>query len=109
MVFGGELGMEFVKVASAADLKPNEMKAVNANGKPVLLANLEGNYYAIGNKCMHMGCTLTNGKLKGEIVECPCHGSQYDVKTGAVVRGPALKPEPKYEVKVENGQVMVNA
>ena len=101
--------MEFVKVASVADLKPSEMKAVNANGKPILLANLEGSFYAIGNICMHMACTLTNGKLKGEIVECPCHGSQYNVKTGAVVRGPALKPEPKYEAKVENGEVMVSA
>ncbi len=84
------------------------MKAVNAGGKLILLANLEGTYYAIGNRCMHMACTLTNGKLKGDIVECPCHGSQYNVKTGAVVRGPALKPEPKYGVKTENGQILIN-
>ena len=101
--------MEHVTVASVEDLKPGQMKAVNANGKPILLANLEGKYYAIGNKCMHMGCTLTNGKLVGENVECPCHGSTYNVKTGAVVRGPALKPELKYYVEVENGQVMISA
>jgi 3-phenylpropionate/trans-cinnamate dioxygenase ferredoxin subunit len=51
---------------------------------------------------------LSNGKLNGNIVECPCHGSNFDVKTGKVVRGPAIQPEPKYEVKIENGQVMVN-
>lgn len=101
--------MAFINVATAADLKPNQMKAVNADGKPILLANIDGTYYALGNICTHMACTLTNGKLKGEVVECPCHGSQYNVKTGAVVRGPALKPEPKYEVKVENGQIMVSA
>jgi nitrite reductase/ring-hydroxylating ferredoxin subunit len=100
--------MAFTSVASTVDFQPNQMKAVKAGGKSVLLANIDGAYYAIGNICMHMQCTLTNGKLKGEIVECPCHGSQYNVKTGAVVRGPALKPEPKYDVKTENGQILVS-
>jgi nitrite reductase/ring-hydroxylating ferredoxin subunit len=102
-------GMTFVNVASAADLKPNQMKAVNANGKPILLMNLEGTYYAIGNKCTHMQCTLTNGQLKGEVVQCSCHGSKFNVKTGKVVGGPAALSEPKYEVKVEDGKVLINA
>jgi 3-phenylpropionate/trans-cinnamate dioxygenase ferredoxin subunit len=101
--------MTFVNVASIADLKPNKMKAVNANGKPILLVNLESTYYAIGNKCTHMQCTLTNGELKGEVVQCSCHGSRFNVKTGKVVGGPAAIDEPKYEVKVENGQIMVMA
>ena len=100
--------MSFVNVAPA-DLKPNQMKPVNANGKPILLVNLEGKYYAIGNKCTHMQCTLTNGELKGEIVQCECHGSKFNVKTGKVVGGPAFVPEPKYEVKIENGQVLIKA
>ncbi len=100
--------MTLVTVASASDLKPDEMKAVNVNGKPVLLANLNGTYYAIGNICTHMGCPLSKGTLKGENVECICHGSVFDLKTGKVVRGPAEKPEPKYEVKVENGKVLIN-
>jgi nitrite reductase/ring-hydroxylating ferredoxin subunit len=100
--------MALVKLAATNDLKPNQMKVVNAEGKPILLVNIEGTYYAIGNRCTHMGCMLSNGKLNGNIVECPCHGSNFDVKTGKVVRGPAIQPEPKYEVKIENGQVMVN-
>jgi nitrite reductase/ring-hydroxylating ferredoxin subunit len=100
--------MAFVKVASETDLKPNQMKVVNADGKPILLVNLEGTFYAIGNRCTHMGCMLSNGKLKGNIVECACHGSNFDVKTGKVVRGPALTAEPKYEVKIENGEVMIS-
>ncbi len=100
--------MALVKLAAANDLKPNHMKAVNAEGKPILLVNLEDTYYAIGNRCTHMACMLSNGRLNGNIVECPCHGSSFDVKTGKVVRGPALTPEPTYEVKIENGHVMVN-
>ena len=101
--------MALVNVASTSDLKPNQMKPVNVNGKPILLANINGEYYAIGNKCTHMQCTLTNGELKGEVVQCPCHGSRFNVKTGAVVGGPAALPETKYKVKVVNGQVQIEA
>jgi 3-phenylpropionate/trans-cinnamate dioxygenase ferredoxin subunit len=99
--------MTFVNVASTSELKPDEMKAVNVNGKPVLLVNLNGTYYAIGNTCTHMSCPLSKGTLKGETIECVCHGSTFDLKTGKVVRGPADKPEQKYEVKVENGKILV--
>jgi len=101
--------MDFVSVASVSDLEPEEMMAVNANGKAVLLVNLNGTFYAIGNICTHMGCPLSKGTLKGEVVECVCHGSTFDLKTGKVVRGPAEKPELKYEVKVENGKILVSA
>ena len=77
--------MAFVNVASAIDVKPNKMKAVNVNGQPILLANLEGTYYTIGNKYTHMQYTPTNGELKGDVVQCPCHGSRFNVKTGKVV------------------------
>jgi nitrite reductase/ring-hydroxylating ferredoxin subunit len=101
--------MSFVSVASISDLKPNQMKPINANGNPILLVNLEGTFYAIGNRCTHMQCALTNGELKGEIVQCQCHGSRFNVKTGKVVGGPAALSEPNYDVKVENGHILVKA
>ncbi len=100
--------MTFVDVASSNELKPDEMKAVNVKGKPVLLVNLDGTYYAIGNTCTHMGCPLSKGTLKGDTVECICHGSTFELKTGAIKRGPAEKPEPKFETKVENGRVLIS-
>jgi nitrite reductase/ring-hydroxylating ferredoxin subunit len=100
--------MALVKVASAGNLKPNQMKAVDAEGKPVLLVNLNGTFYAIGNKCTHSGCRLSNGTLKGDTVQCGCHGSIFDVKTGNVVKGPAKNSEPKYEVKIENDQIFIS-
>ena len=96
------------KLASKAEMEPDTMKAVNVDSKPILLVNLNGAYYAIRNICTHTGCPLSKGTLKGENVECVCHGSTFDVKTGKVVRGPAAKPEPKYEVKIENGQVLIS-
>jgi nitrite reductase/ring-hydroxylating ferredoxin subunit len=105
----GELRMGFVKVASRKDIPAGKMKLVKANGTPILFANIEGEYYAIGNKCTHRGCKLSGGALNGEIVKCPCHGSSFNVKTGEVVHGPATKPEPKYIVKVEEEQILVSA
>lgn len=100
--------MGFVKVLQDSDLGPNEVKAVQADGKNVLVANISGEYFAIGNVCTHMGCRLSNGTLTGENIECPCHGSTFSVKSGNFVKGPARKPEPVYQIKVEGGQILVN-
>jgi nitrite reductase/ring-hydroxylating ferredoxin subunit len=97
-----------IKLASTADLKPNQMKAVNANGTPILLVNLNGSFYAIGNKCTHRGCALSNGTLNGDTLKCACHGSVFNVKTGEVIGGPAKKPEPKYELQVSGDQILVH-
>ena len=100
--------MGFVRLASINDLKPNEMKGTAVDGEPVLLVNLNGSYYAIGNRCTHMGCMLSNGTLKGDTVQCLCHGSVFDVKTGNIIKGLAKKPEPKYELRVSDDQILVN-
>ena len=98
----------FVKLASTSDLKLDSMMHVVVNDKKILLADVNGNYYAIGDVCMHRGCQLSKGKLEGETVTCPCHGSMYDLKTGNFVKGPTTKGEPKYELKVQDKDIMVN-
>ncbi len=100
--------MKSLKVASVNDVKPNSMIGVEANNQKILIANVNGTFYAIGNKCMHRGCQLSKGELEGETVICPCHGSIYDLKTGNFLKGPTKKGEPKYELKVENGDIMIN-
>ena len=100
--------MGFVKVTSQNDLKPGEMKSVEVQGKEICLANVNGNFYAIGNRCTHAGCMLTDGTLNGSNVKCSCHFSVFNVQTGTVVKGPAAEPEPTYQVKLENGQILIN-
>jgi nitrite reductase/ring-hydroxylating ferredoxin subunit len=95
-------------VASRKDLTPNKLLAFNAGGKSILITDIDGKYYAIGNKCTHRGCTLSDGELKGDIVECPCHFSNFDVKTGRVVQGPATIAEPSFELRVEGDKISVN-
>lgn len=81
------------------------MKRVTLGTQQVLLANIGGKYYAIGSVCTHLGGPLDRGKLDGHEVECPWHGSRFDVTTGAVKRGPAARPEPSYEVKIEGQDI----
>jgi len=97
-----------LKIAAVGDLGPNQMKPVEVEGKKILLVNLNGTFYAIGNKCTHLGCMLSSGKLKDETVQCGCHGAVFDVKKGNVVKGPAKEPVPKYDLKVENGQIVAD-
>ncbi len=96
-----------VKIASIRDLPLGKMMGFNSGGKNILIANVAGKFYAIGNICMHMGCTLSEGALTNEKIECPCHGSTYDVRTGAILKGPTKKPEPTYELKVEGDQIFL--
>lgn len=100
--------MGFVKVASAKALVAGKMVGAEVDGKPILVANVDGKYYAIGDKCTHRGCKISGGTLKENgVVECPCHGSNFDVKTGNVVKGPAKTPELAFKVKVEKDDVLV--
>jgi glycine betaine catabolism B len=98
---------DFVKVAETKDVQASQMIAVEVNGEKVCIANVEGRYYAIGNVCTHMGGPLAEGKLEEHVVQCPWHGSRFDIRTGEVVRPPAIRPEPTYEVKEENNNTLI--
>jgi nitrite reductase/ring-hydroxylating ferredoxin subunit len=106
--FGGDFEVDFVNATSKKDLKSGKTVGVEVGGKEVLIANVGGKFYAIGNRCTHMACMLSDGTLNGENVTCACHGSVFDVKTGNVVKGPARKPEPVFQVKVDGDQISIN-
>lgn len=97
---------EFVKVAALSDLPSGTTKAVEVNGVPVALYNLDGTVHATTNTCPHRGGPLGEGELSEGIVTCPWHGFQYDVTTGACKTNPALKI-PCYPVRVEGQDILV--
>ncbi|MBF0568974.1 MAG: Rieske (2Fe-2S) protein [Nitrospirae bacterium] len=66
-------------------IEEGSMVEVTEDGKPVLIANVDGRFYAVGGVCPHMRCHLQKGALNGGIVTCPCHGSSFDVKTGVML------------------------
>ena len=96
----------FVRVAAVSDLKPGENKSVNVNGTDVALFNVDGQFFAIGNTCLHRGGPLGEGYLEGDVVTCPWHGWRYNVKTGANAMMPTAKV-PNYQVKVDGNDVLV--
>ena len=77
-------------------------------GTRVTLANVAGTLFAIDDTCTHRGCSLGDGELDGSTIQCACHGSRFDVTSGAVVRGPAEDPVRSYPVHVANGEVQVD-
>jgi len=108
------LESDFVKVAGKAEIPIGKMKKVQLLDKEILIANVNGNYYAIGNKCTHAGGDLSQGILEGNVVTCPKHNSKFDVTTGKVVAPPKvgffhpkIHDEPSYSVKVEDESVLI--
>src|SRR6476469_3478381 len=102
-----ELSEDFVKVAESKDVGPSTMKAVDVAGEKVCIINIEGNYYAIGNVCTHRGGPLNEGTLEGFEVQCPWHGSKFDVRTGEPTKPPARQAVSSYEVKIQDNNILV--
>lgn len=98
---------EFVKVAEAKDIAAGTGILVELEGDRIALFNMNGTFYAIADTCTHAGGPLSDGDLDGEVVTCPWHGAQFDVKTGAVVGPPAPEPVTTYRVKVEGSAVLI--
>ena len=98
---------DFVKVAETKDIQAAQMKAVEVAGESICVSNVDGKYYAIGNICTHVGGPLDQGTLEGYEVECPWHGSKFDVRTGEPTKPPARSPEPTHEVKVEGDNILL--
>jgi len=85
------------------------MHVFDVAGTTVCVANANGHLYAFDDTCTHRGCSLGKGKLEGTTVTCPCHGSQFDVTSGAVIRGPATRPVRSRMVQVEGKDLLATA
>ena len=96
----------FVPVIAASELRPGAMRWVVVDRERVLLANVDGAFYALRDACGHRQMQLSKGRLDGHIVECPLHFATFDVRTGKLVSGPASADVPTYAVKIENDTVM---
>jgi len=98
---------DFVAVAAVADIPAGGMKCVAIERERVLLAHVEGRFYALRDVCGHRNAPLSRGRLNGHIVECPLHFATFDVRSGRLVDGPISADVAAYEVRVENGTVLV--
>lgn len=96
---------KWVQVCTTSELLPGEYRLIDAEGMPIAVFNIDGEFYAIEDVCTHDGGELAGGDLHGYEIECPRHGARFDVRTGAVTCPPAYEPTAKFPVKVEDGVI----
>jgi nitrite reductase (NADH) small subunit len=104
---GGNTMSNLVKVAVTKEVTPGTGKVVEAEGRSLALFNVSGTFYAIDNTCTHMGGPLGEGDLAGEVVTCPWHGAQFNVRTGEVLAPPARIGVRSFAVQVQGDDVLV--
>jgi nitrite reductase/ring-hydroxylating ferredoxin subunit len=98
---------EWVSVGTPGEILDGEMSSYGAGERQVAIANVDGDLHAWDDVCTHQQCSLAEGELDGTIVECPCHGSQFDITTGEAVQGPATDPVDVFEVREADGALQV--
>lgn len=96
-----------------SDLPPGTKMNIGLLGLTVLVANVDGHYYAMDGLCSDQGGNLADGTLNGFIIRCPLHGSEFDVRTGEVVKGPwnsskRIPPLRSYPVTVDRGCINID-
>lgn len=97
----------WTRVASVEEVAPGEVKQVIADDEPVCLANAGGEILATSDICSHEYVLLSEGWLERDEIECPQHGSKFNMRTGEVINLPATQPIPVYDVKVEGSDIFV--
>jgi nitrite reductase/ring-hydroxylating ferredoxin subunit len=98
-----------VDVAALSEIPDGGMKRADAKGYPVLLVRRGDDVHAIGAVCAHQGGPLEKGKLDGDVVTCPWHGSQFCVRDGSIVHGPTAYPQPAFNVRIAGDRVLIRA
>lgn len=97
-----------VRVAAVGDLEPETAKQVEAAGLTLCLARADdGTYCAVDDECTHEDYSLSEGEVWGDEIECPAHGSKFNLRTGAVRGFPATEPVRAYRTRVEGDDVLV--
>jgi nitrite reductase/ring-hydroxylating ferredoxin subunit len=95
------------EAGSAAPARDGEIRRMRIGDSDVALASVEGAWLAFDDECTHHACPLHDGVLDGATIECECHGSIFDLRTGEALRGPATEPIRLHATEVRDGRVFV--
>jgi len=102
-----EAKIEFLEIAPASELPNGERLFVELGDKPIVIFNIAGQYFAIGDICTHDDGPLGDGVLEGTNIVCPRHGAEFDVRTGQAMQMPAVVDIPAYPVQIRDGNIFV--
>jgi len=97
----------WIDIADEAELRPDDVIGVQAAGHDIALYRVEGQLYATANICTHGHARLCDGFLLGELIECPLHQGQFDVRSGKAMCEPLTEDLRTYPVRIEGGRVWV--
>src|SRR2546425_3086783 len=97
----------FVPVTRASELAPGVMTWAVVDRERILVANVDGAFYALQDACGHRQAPLSKGTLEGHVIECPLHFATFDVRTGKLLSGPVAEDVPTYQVQVKDDTVYV--
>jgi cytochrome P450/nitrite reductase/ring-hydroxylating ferredoxin subunit len=94
-------------VGPAEDAPTGHLRRIDVNGVAVCLGRTSGGWVAFQDTCTHEECSLSEGELEDDVIVCPCHASEFDLRTGDVLCPPALEPLPIYEARVADDRLEV--
>ena len=83
---------KIIEVAKTDKIPVGNTKHIEVNGKEIMIANVDGKYFALSDRCGHSGALLSMGSIDKNLVTCPLHGAQFDLTTGKKIREPILIP-----------------
>ncbi|MCH8029448.1 MAG: non-heme iron oxygenase ferredoxin subunit [Candidatus Dadabacteria bacterium] len=98
---------KLIEVAKTGDIETGDGIMVEVEDKSIAIFNLDGEFFAIDNTCTHRGGPLSQGDIDGDVVTCPWHGAEFNVKSGDVVSSPAPKGVSTYRVEVEGDTIKI--
>lgn len=99
---------EGTRVASIDQVGEEEVLAVEVGERQVALTRVGQEVFAFENDCSHMHCTFDDAEVEGTRLQCVCHGSAFDLRTGDPTGPPATEPIPVYPVRIEDGAIFVD-
>ena len=99
--------IEYVEIAPESELPNGERLFIEVGGKALVIFNIAGQYFAIGDVCTHDEGPVGDGDLEGFNIVCPRHGGEFDIQTGKAVQMPAVVDIPAYSVKVMDGNIFI--
>ena len=117
LVYGHKIGVDhteseklpekFKPVIAESSVEDGKPVRAEHEGTPILLVRRGSHIYALAETCSHLGGPLSEGKLEGDVIQCPWHGSRFSIRDGHVVDGPAVHSQPCMDVRIRSGQVEV--
>lgn len=100
-----ETQLDFVEIGPVGELPPGERLFVDIEGKSIVIFNIAGGLFSIADVCSHDDGPVGEGDLREYSISCPRHGAEFDVRTGKVLKMPAVIDIPAYPVRVRDGTI----